>query len=109
MKMDELTIGEAKKLVAMLGTTGKADTFFEVGKNYLIRTVTMIQTGRLLAVNEQELLLGDAAWIADTGRFSDSLAKNEFNEVEPYHRPVGVGRGAIVDWTEIDTLPRVQK
>ena len=28
---------------------------WEVGKNYLIRTVTMIDTGRLVAVGEHEL------------------------------------------------------
>lgn len=83
---------------------------YQVGKVYLIRTVTMIQTGRLVQVTPQELVLEDAAWIADTGRFADALAKCEFDEVEPFpDGQVIVGRGAIVDAVQIASVQRVQK
>ena len=85
---------------------------WEIGKNYLIRTVTMIDTGRLVAVTDHELVLEDAAWIADTGRYADAIAgKIEFLEVEPYPagRRVIVGRGAVIDAVEIDVLPRTQR
>ena len=52
-----------------------------IGQNYLIRTVTMIDTGRVTAVYEHEIVLEDAAWIADTGRFQDALKMCEFSEV----------------------------
>ena len=87
-----------------------ASTIWTIGKNYLIRTVTMIDTGRLVAVGEHELVLEDAAWIADTGRFAASLVSCEFSEVEPF--PAGrviIGRGAIIDACEIKTLPRKVK
>ena len=87
-----------------------SDSAWEIGKNYLIRTVTMIDTGRLVAVTEHELVLEDAAWIADTGRFADALKKSVFNEVEPF--PDGriiVGRGAVIDDVVIGKLPREQK
>jgi len=84
---------------------------YEIGKNYLIRTVTMIFTGRLVAVYDEELVIEDAAWIAETSRWSDCLNDGTFNEVEPYPEgPVIVGRGAIVDvciWSH--ALPRKQK
>lgn len=82
-----------------------------VGRNYLIRTVTMINTGRLVEIHDQELVLEHAAWIADTGRFTDNLVSCEFNEVEPFPegRRVIVGRGAVIDAVEINTLPRTQK
>jgi hypothetical protein len=83
---------------------------WQIGKIYLIRTVTMIDTGRLVAVTPNELVLEDAAWIADTGRFSQAVAKAEFGEVEPF--PEGrviVGRGSIVDAVEIRLAPRSQK
>lgn len=81
---------------------------FELGKNYLIRTVTMIDTGRLVDITDNELVLEDAAWIADTGRFSKSLTTCDFSEVEPFPdgAKVIVGRGAIVDAVEIPKLPR---
>ena len=82
-----------------------------VGQAYLIRTVTMIQTGRLVAVYDKELVLDDAAWVADTGRFYDALSKGTLNEIEPFpDGPVIVGRGAICDaaiWSH--PLPRKQK
>jgi hypothetical protein len=83
---------------------------WEIGKNYLIRTVTMIDTGRLVAVTPQELVLEDAAWIADTGRFAQAISTGSFNEIEPF--PDGcrviIGRAAIIDAVQITTLPRTQ-
>ncbi len=83
---------------------------YKIGAIYLIRTVTMIDTGRLVAVTTQELVLEDAAWIADTGRFADALKNCKFNEVEPF--PDGrviVGRGAVIDAVEIEAAPREQR
>jgi hypothetical protein len=80
---------------------------YKIGANYLIRTVTMIDTGRLVEVTDHELVLEDAAWIADTGRFSDALRRCDFNEIEPF--PSGrviVGRGAVVDAVEIESTQR---
>ena len=109
MDLDELTIGDAKKLASMFSKCAQ-ESPWEVGKNYLIRTVTMIQTGRLVAVMPQELVLEDAAWIADTGRFADALRTGKFCEVEPF--PDGrviVGRGAVIDAVQIAITPREQK
>ena len=55
-----------------------------LGKNYLIRTVTMFYTGRLLSVTDSDIVLGDAAWIADTGRFYNCLKEGTLSEVEPF-------------------------
>lgn len=83
---------------------------FKIGKPYLIRTATMIDTGIVVAVHDHEIVLKDAAWIADTGRFSDALKSCEFNEVEPF--PIGeviIGRGSIIDAVQISNAPMVQK
>lgn len=73
-------------------------SFWEIGKNYLIRGVTMYQVGRLVAIDAHELILADAAWVADTGHFNEALKTGTFNEVEPFiHGPIAVGRGQIVD------------
>ena len=85
-------------------------TFLEKNKPYLFRTVTMIYTGRLLDFNEQEFLIGEACWIAETKRWMDSVLTGEFNEVEPYGKnTVVIGRGAILDVVEIPKLPTEQK
>ena len=83
---------------------------WQIGKYYLIRTVTMIDTGKLVAVTDQELVLEEAAWIADTGRFADALLKGVYGEVEPFpDGQVIIGRGAIVDAVQIKESPRKQK
>jgi hypothetical protein len=90
--------------------TSSANHSFDVGKSYLIRSVTMYYTGRLMRITDTDLVLEDAAWIADTGRFHDALRKGVLNEVEPFMRPVIVPRACIVDATEwCHALPREQK
>lgn len=110
MNIDSLTIGEARELAALFCGKTNNESPWEIGKIYLIRTVTMIDTGRLVSVTPQELVLEDAAWIADTGRFSDAVKSAKFNEVEPF--PDGrviIGRGAIIDATTIEKVQRSQK
>ena len=82
-----------------------------IGQNYFVRTVTHHYTGRLIAVYPLELVLIDAAWIADDGRFMQAVATGNFNEVEPYPdtHEVIVGRGAVLDATIINAVPRSQK
>ena len=83
---------------------------FELGKNYLIRTVTMTLSGKLERVFDNELLLSNAAWIADTGRFHNAVKEGSFDEIEPFVNNVVVGRGAIIDATIINfPLPKDQK
>jgi hypothetical protein len=84
--------------------------FWVIGRNYFIRTVTYHYTGKLLSINEKEITLGGAAWIADSGRFQQAVATCSFDEVElfPIGRSVLIGRGAIVDAVELQTIPTSQ-
>lgn len=84
-------------------------TFLQVGKVYLIRTVTMIYTGRLKAQSKTELLLSEAAWIAETERWAQTCKDEVFKEVEPYYRDVVLFKGAILDVTEITKPQLTQK
>jgi hypothetical protein len=83
---------------------------WQIGAIYFVRTVTMADVGRLIQVTEHELVLEDAAWVADTGRFSEALRKDEFAEVEPF--PDGhviVNRASIIDACIVKKLQRVTK
>lgn len=79
------------------------ESVWEIGEPYLIRTVTMMLTGRLEKITNKELLLSDGCWIADSGRFHDALKngipKHQSSEIEPFTNPVIVGRGSIIDAT----------
>jgi hypothetical protein len=82
---------------------------FIVGEAYLIRTVTYHQVGVLMEIKGDFLVLKDASWVADSGRFSDCLSKGTFNEVE-YVGIIFVNKNSIVDafpWT--NKLPKETK
>lgn len=81
-----------------------------VGNKVLIRTVTHYHTGRISLLTPTEIVLTEAAWIADTGRFNTALVGSMANEVEPFPSPVAVNRGAVVDVTDWrGELPRSVK
>ena len=83
-----------------------------IGSNYFLRTVTHYLTGRLVAYDDHELWLADAAWVADTGRYMEAITTGALNEVEPYPDGVyiPVGRGALIDGCPWDhELPRKQQ
>jgi hypothetical protein len=69
-------------------TKYKNDEYWKTGQNYMLITVTRIITGRLIHVGKKELVLDQAAWIADTGRFaaclSEGLHSLSASEIEPY-------------------------
>ena len=80
----------------------ESNPFMEVGKEYFIRTVTHYFTGRLIWVGDKELVIEDAAWVADTGRFNEFVAGKIVSEVEPFPKGsiVIVARGSLIDMTE---------
>lgn len=67
-----------------------------------IRTVTHYYVGVVKRVDADEWVLVQAAWIADTGRFSVAVSKGQLAEVEPYPPDVQVhiNRRQEVDWSE---------
>lgn len=85
---------------------------YEIGKNYMIRTVTMIYTGTMKEVYDNELVLNNCAWIPETERWADTCEKGVFGEVEPYPKEASVviGRQAILDAFVVKwELPTKQK
>lgn len=81
-----------------------------VGRPVFIRTVTHYYTGRIVEASSELIVLEDAAWVADTGRFSEALSTGTLREVEPFPHPVAVSRGALVDVTDWPhPLPREVK
>ena len=115
MNIENMTIGEARAIAALFAgqpvAAASSTHPFEVGANYFIRTVTHHLTGKLIEVYPTELVLIDAAWIADDGRLYDALKSETFNEVEPFpdNRRVIVGRGSLIDAQKIEKLQRSQK
>ena len=95
--IDSMTIKEVKHIQSLLrGSETKGESPYQVGQSYLFRLVTLYYTGRVKKVTPKEIILEDAAWIADTGRFSDALKTGVLSEIEPIGEVI-IGRGAVID------------
>jgi len=92
-----------KLLIKELGEeVSPVEQFWTIGKNYHIRSVTMDFAGELKSISEKEIILTNASWVADSGRFSEYLKDtSKINENEPYQNDVLINRSAITDATEI--------
>jgi hypothetical protein len=80
-----------------------------VGQKLFIRTVTYHMTGKVVKRMGAFIQLEDAAWIADSGRFSDAINKGDLSEVEPVGT-AWVNLSSVVDffpWKH--KLPKDQK
>lgn len=116
MNIEDITIKQARELAALFCPTQQKPTpqphpLWFPGNRVFIRTVTHHHTGEVVSYDEHEIVLKNAAWIADDGRFSNAIASGEFEEVEPF--PDGaivvIGRGSIIDAVGISALPRSLK
>ncbi len=101
MNLEDLTIKEVREIQTLFADAPMArhrpSHSFEIGKNYLRRCVTHIQLGHVKSVTDTDIVLGDASWVADTGRFNEALKNGTISENEPFWGDVIVSRGAIVD------------
>ena len=89
---------------------GENEIPFVVGGKYFFRTVTYFATGEVESIKGNFLVLKDAAWIADTGRFREAIRQGVLNEVEPVEVPMFIHLNTITDAFEWQhALPREQK
>lgn len=101
-------IGTIKQMGEMMSKTFSVDDSsgistnhpYQVGKPYLIRTVTFTHLGTIKAVYKHEIVMeSGAVWVADTGRFNSTLRKGskEIKEYEGFEGEPIIGREAVVD------------
>ena len=83
---------------------------WKVGDKVFLRCVTHHQTGRVKRIHGKFLVLEEAAWIADDGRFMEAIETGKLSEVEPVTCEVVVNTDALIDAYEWrHPLPREQK
>lgn len=92
-----------KSLVSAF-TTARAEKLEEdalaaqVGKLVCIRTVTMVNTGRLVAILPDAYVLENALWIANTGKWATFCKDCVATEIEPFPAgPTYVFKAGIID------------
>lgn len=116
MNIENMTIKEAREIANIFSPhcssrPSTPESVWEIGEKYFFRTVTLYYTGKLVAVTDNELVLEKAAWIADTGRFTEAMKTGEFNEVEVYPQDtkVIINRSSMIDASKICSIPTKQK
>ena len=112
MDLNEMKLGDLKELLALLKGGNSSETAYKLGQSYLFRTVTHYWVGKIVSIYENEVVLENASWVADTGRFSECLSSG-FPENAEYETAIGktiVHRAAIVDASEWKhELPKTSK
>jgi hypothetical protein len=99
MSIEDITIRELREFKSLIGDNSKKEVPFEIGKDYFIRTVTYHTTGKVVDIVGSFLVLEDAAWIADSGRFHNALKSGVVDESEPFVRCAFINIETIVDAT----------
>jgi len=87
----------------------KNETPFEIGKSYFIRCVTYHTIGKVKAIVGDFLVLEQASWVADSGRFMQAIKEGTLSEVEPTGDSI-INMQSIVDaFPWVHQLPSKQK
>jgi len=84
------------------GNIKSSDLPFEVGEAYFFRTVTYHTVAKVKKIVGNFLILDEASWIADSGRFGEfindgKVYESTATEVEPIEVPVILNTNSIVD------------
>lgn len=99
MDIESLTLKELREIQSLLGAKQPAKIPLSVGDRVFIRTVTLYYTGQIKQIIGQWLVLSEASWIADTGRFHDFLREGKCNEYESFIDDVKIPMGSVIDVT----------
>lgn len=112
MKIEDLTIKEARELASLFSKQSTTDSPYEIGECYFVRTVTYHSVGRLVDIRGDVLVFEKASMIADSKRFWNFLTnwRDKEPEIEPIPGLHFVHMGAITDATEwTQDLPEKQQ
>ena len=116
INLEELTLKQIREIATLVSAPQQMAAIQcshpLLGKNCIVRTVTMIYTGKLVEVTPTDFVLVDCSWIPETDRFMQFVSEGKVRECEPYPEglPVYVNRGALMDMCELKKeLPRSQK
>jgi hypothetical protein len=113
MNIEELTLKQIREIQSLCALSQHAPSVHPlIGRNVVVRTVTMIYTGRLVDADADTLTLIDCSWIPETERYMQFVENGAARECEPYPdgMHVYINRGALLDMCELrNALPRSQK
>lgn len=98
MDIENLTLKQLRE-ISEVTTKKQMRHPFKIGEKYFIRTATYFHLGKLKDIQGKWLILEQASWIADTGRFYDFLKDGKCNEYESFQNDVYVPLDSVIDIT----------
>lgn len=96
MNVDDLTLGQLKNLQSCF-TQRPRSTSLQIGRKYFFRTPSFHFVGRVSAITDSDIVLTEAAWIADSGRFNVALRTGDVAEFESYPAECIINRDHVCD------------
>ena len=103
MNIDELTIGEAKKIAGMFSEgldSEVSKAMKKVGDKVFIRTLTYHYIGRVIEETPAYIKLGAVVWVADSGQFTKTIQEGSLSEIEIIDVDTYIMKSNIVDVIE---------
>lgn len=100
MDIENLTLAQIKEIQSLVSRPKIRPLPFKVGEKYFIRTATLFHLGRLKEIVGEWLVLENASWIADTGRFHEFLMDGKCNEYESFVNDAFVPLSSVIDITK---------
>lgn len=71
-----------------------------IGRNIFVRTTMHVNTGLLTNVTDKTITLENAVWIANTGKWSGFCNEAKATEIEPFSKPIIMGRETVMEYGE---------
>ena len=115
VNIESLTLAElreiAKLACCLTPNAAPAEAWsFKPGDVVCVMTVTLWFVGRLVSRDVTTIVLDDAAWVADSGRFNEFLSGGDAREVEPLPPgPFVIERSSVIGTKGFKTTLRVVK
>ena len=79
------------------------EDFLKIGKQCIIRTVTMVYVGTIVAHDSSTIVLDKCAWIPSTSQWSKFCKGQDPSGMEPYPSLAYIMKGSIVDFSYPET------
>jgi hypothetical protein len=118
INIESLTVKELREVASLAhalsghpSSTPGVDVFpFKPGDIVLVMTVTMWFVGKLSARDASWIVLDEASWMADSGRFNEAFEKGDAKENEPLPLgPFPIPVSAIIGVKAFKTTLRLVK
>lgn len=84
---------------------------FKVGSKVFLWGLNKMTTGTIVALHDDSVILDNASWVADSGRFHEFMQDpaSKASEVEMYPGKIQLNTATLIDATLVSSIPKETK